>query len=211
MLHEVGLRDGGDLLACATAEQLQVVLDFALWEHDQLDPDNLADWLEAIAAAPTEAIGAWIAGLDTELVGLILRRTTRIYDLSQEEPPDEAEGTLYPTPDRLFVLDVLPIPASASAGPDETGDRAAVVIRIVDMLYRADMNLARRILIGARAESDAELEEMAYRWRQARMADLGFADYYEALEVYRELDPASVQIGGTPPPPPGAPGGPGDQ
>ena len=32
------------------------------------------------------------------------------------------------------------------------------------------------------------------------MADLGFADYYEALEVYRELDPASVRIGEPPPP-----------
>jgi hypothetical protein len=208
VLHEVGLRDGGDLLACASAEQLQVVLDFALWEHDQLDPDNLAEWLEAISTAPAEAIGAWIAGLDTELVGLILRRTTRIYDLSQEEPPDEPEGTLYPTPDRLFVLDVLPMRAPESAGPDDNGDRARVVIRIVDMLYRTDMNLARRILVGARAESDAELEEMAYRWRQARMADLGFADYYEALEVYRELDPASVQIGAAPPPTPGVPAGP---
>jgi hypothetical protein len=27
------------------------------------------------------------------------------------------------------------------------------------------------------------------------MSDLGFADYYEALEVYRELDPASVRLG----------------
>ena len=27
------------------------------------------------------------------------------------------------------------------------------------------------------------------------MADLGFSDYYEALEVYRELDPASVRLG----------------
>ena len=58
--------------------------------------------------------------------------------------------------------------------------------------------------MGARAESDAELEEMAYRWRQARMADLGFADYYEALEVYRELDPASVQLGDAAAPAPGA-------
>ncbi|HEY6476007.1 MAG TPA: DUF6178 family protein, partial [Polyangia bacterium] len=33
------------------------------------------------------------------------------------------------------------------------------------------------------------------RWRQGRMSDLGFADYYEALEVYRELDPAAVKIG----------------
>ncbi len=208
VLHEVGLREGGDLLACATAEQLQVVLDFALWERDQLDPDSLADWLEAIAAAPIESIGAWIAGIDTELVGLILRRTARIYDVSQEGPPEEPEGTFYPTPDRLFVLDVLPIGPAADAAPDASGDCAGVVIRIVDALYRTDQNLARRLLVGARAESDAELEEMSYRWRQARMADLGFADYYEALEVYRELDPASVQLGEATAPATGAAGGP---
>jgi hypothetical protein len=208
VLHEIGLRDGGDLLACASPEQLQVVLDFALWERDHLDPDNLAEWLEAIASAPPDAIGAWIAGLDTELVGLVLRRTARVYDLSQEDPPEEPEGTLYPTPDRLFVLDVPALRPPESAGPDDTGDRAAVVIRIVDLLYRTDKDLARRMLLGARSETDSELEEMAYRWRQARMADLGFADYYEALEVYRELDPASVEIGATPPPTPGAPAGP---
>jgi len=42
---------------------------------------------------------------------------------------------------------------------------------------------------------DAELEETAYRWRSGRMADLGFVEFYEALEVYRELDPATVRIG----------------
>jgi len=69
------------------------------------------------------------------------------------------------------------------------------MIRILDNLYRADLNLARRLLVGARSELDAELEELAHRWRQGRMEDLGFADYYEALEVYRELDPASVRLG----------------
>ncbi len=55
--------------------------------------------------------------------------------------------------------------------------------------------LARRLLVGARAELPSSLQEMAYRWRNGRMADLGFADHWEALEVYRELDPASVRIG----------------
>ena len=66
----------------------------------------MAEWLEALAEAPTERIAAWVAGIDVELFALLLRKTSRIYDLSMEEAPDEAVGTLYPTPDNLFVLDV---------------------------------------------------------------------------------------------------------
>ena len=56
------------------------------------------------------------------------------------------------------------------------------------------------MLVGTRGELDTELEEQAYRWRSGRMADLGFADYYEALEVYREIDPATVRLGEQPAP-----------
>jgi hypothetical protein len=49
--------------------------------------------------------------------------------------------------------------------------------------------------VGTRAEVDTELEDLAHRWRPGRMADLGFIDFYEALEVYSEIDPASVRIG----------------
>ena len=196
VLHEMGLGEGGEILAAATPEQLSVVLDFALWERDQVSPAALAEWLEALAAAPIERIGRWLAGLDTELVGLILRRGARIIDLTQEAPPDEPEGTFYPTPDGFFLLDVRVVPVVQA--PDMGGegpDPARALIRLVDALYRTDKDFARRILVGATGELDAELEEAAYRWRQGRMSDLGFADYYEALEVYRPLDPASVKIG----------------
>ena len=190
VLHEIGLAEGAALLACATAEQVQVVLDFAIWERDQLGAAPLAEWLTAIATAPFERIGQWFAGLDSELVGLILRRGAEIYDVTQEGPPEEPEGTFFPTPDGFFVLDVR-----AGVVAEDGADPARALIQIVDALYRADKGAARRILVGARSELDSELEEAAYRWRQARMADLGFADAYEALEVYRELDPASVRIG----------------
>jgi hypothetical protein len=196
VLHEMGLTEGGEILAAATAEQLSVVLDFALWERDQLSPAALAEWLDALAAAPYERIGRWISGLDTELVGLILRRGARIIDLTQEEAPDEPEGTFWPTPDGFFLLDVRVVPVlEAPQGAEQGPDPARALIRLVDALYRTDKDLARRLLVGAIGELDAELEEAAYRWRQGRMSDLGFADYYEALEVYRELDPAGVKIG----------------
>jgi hypothetical protein len=190
VLHEIGLGEGAELLAAATAEQLAVVLDFALWERDQVNPAALGEWLEAISSAPYERVGRWLTGIDSELVGLILRHGARIIDLTQEEAPDEPEGIFWPTPDGFFLLDVRVTPV-VEGGPDP----ARALIRLVDAFYRWDKSAARRILVGAIGELDAELEESAYRWRQARMADLGFADYYEALEVYRELDPASVKIG----------------
>jgi hypothetical protein len=202
VIHELGLRDAGDILAFARPEQVQAALDFALWERDQIQPERLGEWLEVMAEAPFEQIGAWVAGLDIELFALILRKTGRIYDLTQEEPPEEPEGTLFLTPDRFFAIDVVGAtpdnPESAGGVPgssDEAPTSAGAMIRILESLYRADMNLARRILVGARAELDAELEELAYRWREGRMEDLGFADYYEALEVYRELNPATVRVG----------------
>jgi hypothetical protein len=197
VLHELGHEAGGPLLAAATSEQLQVVLDFALWQRDRIVPGALAEWVEAMAHASPERIALWLAGLDAELVGLVLRRGAHIHDLTQGPPPEESQGTFFPTPDGFFLLDVVGLPAGdgATRSDADEHDGAAVIIRLVDSLYRADKDLARRLLVAAIGELDSDLEEAAYRWQRGRMADLGFADYYEALEVYREVDLGSVQIG----------------
>jgi hypothetical protein len=209
IVHEAGAHDALDILVHATPAQLQVVMDFALWERDEIPPSRLAEWLEVLSEAPPEKIGEWIGGLDVELVGLLLLKTSTIYDLSDGDPPDEPEGIFYPTPDRLFVLDVRGVPdgseedseadaTDSATARDEGGEQsesARAMIRILDSLYRSDRVLARRLLVGVRAELASGLQEMAYRWRSGRMADLGFADHWEALEVYRELDPATVHIG----------------
>jgi hypothetical protein len=187
IVSEMGLPDAMEVVQHASAAQVQTILDFALWDRDLVATDRADEWLAALSTAPTAAVAEWVRGVDVELFALLVRRRARIYDLSTDEPPDEPEGALLNTPDRLFVLDLL-----------GEGDEPAVTARLVDALYREDSNLVRRLLVGTRGELDAELEETAYRWRSGRMADLGFVDFYEALEVYRELDPASVTVGGPP-------------
>ena len=56
VLHELGHQDAAALLAAATPEQLQVVLDFAVWQRDRIAPDSLADWVEVMAHAPPDRI-----------------------------------------------------------------------------------------------------------------------------------------------------------
>jgi hypothetical protein len=189
VIHELGFPDATDILAHGTPEQVQAALDFALWDRDQLDLAATESWLEAMVSAPLAAVAAWAKGLDIELLALLLRKRARVYDLSLEEPPEEPEGMFWPTPDRLFTLDLR-------GGEDQQ----RVTLRLLEALYRSDHQWTRRVLVGTRGDLDSELEEHAFRWRSGRMSDLGFPDYYEALEVYRELDPGSVHLGEQPAP-----------
>src|SRR3569623_724279 len=46
-----------------------------------------------------------------------------------------------------------------------------------------------------RDEPPAELEKQSYRWRSGRLADSGYVDFYDALELFRPLTPDQVAIG----------------
>ncbi len=182
-IKEVGLADAHEVVALATPEQVRGFLDLDLWDRDRLDEQRMNEWLEALVEAGPEKLGAAIEALDGEVIALWLQRQARVYDLTLDEIPEEPEGHFYPTPDRFFMLDVL-----------TEGEAGKALERVIDWIYRADLGLARRVMMSARWELASDLEEFSYRWRTGRMADLGYAEYYEALAVYRFLDPASVQI-----------------
>ncbi|HKE15636.1 MAG TPA: DUF6178 family protein [Kofleriaceae bacterium] len=186
LVKEVGLGDSAELVALATPEQVRGCLDMEIWDRDRMQLDAAVPWLLALAEAGFEKLAQVWEQIDPELRALILARTTRIYDRSLEEEPDEdEERPMFTSPDSFFTVVITA----------EREDEIRLVHQIIDDLFRADMQLARHTLMAARSELTAELEEMSYRWRAARMADLGYVDFYEALEVFRPIDPETIQIG----------------
>src|SRR5204863_7351166 len=120
-----------------------------------------------------------------ELRTLILQRQVIVYDTTLNEGPEEDnDEPIMPTPDRFFLLELK--------GDEET---QRVTMQLVEDLYRADPDLARHTIMAARSEPPAELEETSYRWRSGRLADMGYVDFYEALDLFRPLEPTQVHIG----------------
>lgn len=185
LVHEVGFEDAADLIHLATPEQIQGCLDLDGWAKDQLELAPLAPWLSALLDAGFEKFGQVWGQLDAELRALLLQRQVKIYDVSMGEgPDDDNDAAIMPTPDGFFLLELT--------GDD---DSQRLVMRVVEDLYRANADLARHTIMAARSEPPAELEEQSYRWRAGRLADLGYVDFYDALELFRPLDPTQVEIG----------------
>lgn len=185
LVHEVGFEDAQPLLELATPQQIQGCFDLDGWAKDSLDVVALKPWLAALVECGFEKVGQVWANLDTELRTLILQRNVIVYDTTQDEgPAEDNDEPIMPTPDRFFLLELK--------GDDET---QRLTMSIVEDLYRADPDLARHTIMAARSEPPPELEEMSYRWRSGRLADMGYVDFYDALDLFRPLTPDQVHIG----------------
>lgn len=186
LIEEVGLADSVELLSLCSNEQIQGCVDMEIWDRDQPSIEAFLPWLAVIQENGFEFLGRVWADLDPELTSLTLARTCDIYDKTlEEEVPDEEERDYFETPDTFFQIVIT----------TDDAVQAKLVHTIIEDLYRADMVQARHTLMSARSEPAAELEEMSYRWRSGRMADLGYVEFYDALEVFRPIKPESVKIG----------------
>jgi uncharacterized protein DUF6178 len=180
LVRSVGLPDAHEVLGLASAEQLQGCLDLDIWEGDRLSTGRLLAWLEALTELRPEALAALMRLLDAELASLVIGRSVRIYDRSvPEAPARETRYPLYETPDQAFLVEFR--------SPDP--HTARTLERFLDRIYAVDPDVARSLLTHAKWGTSAELEEASYRWRTARLADLGFPSYDEALAVYQYVDP----------------------
>jgi hypothetical protein len=185
LVHEVGFEDGQALIEYATPAQIQGCFDLDGWNKDQLEVVSLKPWLAALIEIGFEKVGEVWGALDAELRTLILQKQVIVYDTTLNEGPEEDnDEPIMTTPDRFFLLELK--------GDDET---QRLTQQLVEDLYRADQDLARHTIMAARSEPPAELEETAYRWRSGRLADVGYVDFYEALDLFRPLPADQVSIG----------------
>jgi hypothetical protein len=189
LVTQVGFGETLELIGLATPEQIRGCLDIDIWDRDRVLVEGMKPWLAAVTeAGGFEKLGSVWQRLDPELRALFLQKHAVIYDLSLGQEPDDDDGTaeLYFTPDTFFCLKLQ--------GDEDT---RKLIRQMVDDLYRYEIDgvLARHTIMAAHSEPPPELEEMAYRWRSGRMADLGYVDFHDALDLFQPLEPDKVTIG----------------
>lgn len=169
---EVGLQDALDVVQAASPEQFQTFVDLGAWRRDQADDQALLGWLRAAHGNDPEAFLSKVRGLDLELLELLFRRCARIHDL-EDNADVSPSGVTVETPEGKYLVEL------------GTEERGLVVMRsLLQLLISENPLETTRFIEAIRWELPAELEETAFRFRTARLADLGFPPLEEALSYF---------------------------
>lgn len=189
-IQEVGPGDAGELVALSSSSQFRTFVDLDAWQGYELAPGRVMDWLRLAREGGDESFMEKLRALDIEVQELLVRSIVRIVDLEEDGEPDEDFlGPVERTPEGRFLIVFPP------EGPDY-----ALAKRLIDELYADDPFVAGRFLYAIRWELESELTDTALRWRNARLADLGFPSPEEAASLY-----ARVDLSAPLPPPAGVP------
>lgn len=178
---EVGLADSTELVQLASPEQFRALLDLGGWDRDQLDPHDVLVWLRAARGDDPEEFLAKVHAVDLEVIELMLRALTVLYD-RDEDPDADPQGVTVETPDHKYLIEIKVDGAEMSA-----------LRTLINDFIAQDPFLASRMFEAIRWELPSELEETAYRFRTARLQDLGFPPLEEAMSLYAYVDPEPLR------------------
>jgi hypothetical protein len=178
-LLDVGPEDAAEVVALASPEQFRHFVDLSAWPRSDEGPHpgQVVRWLriarEGAHGRNEGRLRAQIAGLDVELLALVLRRELTVHELSEDVRPEPANPNLaWYTPDRRFLLEFA------------TARDFEALRQVIEDLYAQDAGGAGQLLEAVRWEVPTELEETARRWREGRLRDLGVPEFEEALTFY---------------------------
>lgn len=177
----VGLDDATWLLAHATERQLATCFDLDAWQGLTPDRAALSQWFAVLAEAGEETALRAVHAIDMETLVLYLREHVEVMlDPKDEDwqPPEGAqtlEGQFYFVA-RSPVDDLAPILATLHA------------------VFRNDYWLYFRSMQAVMWELESDLEEWALRWREGRLADLGFPAWEESMRIYGYLRPEQRNV-----------------
>lgn len=180
-INDIGAADCLELVELMSPAQVQGFLDLDGWRRDRIDSAAIGRWLRVFFAANADRAAQQLRGMDLELITLLFKVHTRVYDLIQEEEPEHEVGRHTTTPDGRYLI------VYGGVATDEETQQALQTA--IERLMGRDMNFVLKLCEAVRWELASQLEEDAFRWRNARLADLGFLPAHEAAAIFAFLDP----------------------
>jgi hypothetical protein len=177
-LKEIGVADAGDLLSLAIPEQVRWLFDLDCWHKDQPDLGRMREWIEAIAEGGRKRLADGLMGIDLELVSLLLRQYVRVHRLDAPQDVPDVPSERFVQFDEHYLIE--------STRYDTIHQ---YLLEFLEEAFERDYKYFTALMEEIYWGVEAELEEQAYQFRSARLADHGFPDYYDSQAVFSYISP----------------------
>jgi hypothetical protein len=173
VIKTVGLADSLELLPLTLRNQRCGFIDLDCWRKDTFQATSFVEWMSAFVQAGPEEVVRTVRALDPDLVALLLKQNIQVHLIDPEEPLPDLPLTY--TPDRRFGIEIT-----------GEGDSATISRLLLDAFFRHDPAYGYDLINWAHWDNTIHLEEEAYQNKRRRLEEIGFVDYYDAMEIYND-------------------------
>lgn len=183
LVHAIGPDDAHPVLALASNEQWEYLLDMESWDRDRMDDHAFAEWIQRLLKADPDRLTHQIAHAKKEAFVFYLSKNIDVLIREYEQDPAEI-GDDYFSEDQTYYIRLRPYPEN-QLPKQKTRD-----LLLKDLLKRLavyDYTIFRDMLLECSSMIPAETEEDLYRLRNVRMAEKGFLPFEEAVGAYQPL------------------------
>lgn len=159
--------------------QLQKILDFDIWEFNTLletediSHNAIMSWINAWLMIGKSFTSERFFELEEETITLILSKLFHIIPDGIGYIADDIRENWTTTPDKRFFIKPI----------SNDGTDFELLTSFIEALYTSDMAYAGGLFAHAALLMRDETLELAQKWRRARLADQGFVEKQEALEI----------------------------
>lgn len=178
IIKGVGENDSLPLLASASPSQIAFALDMELWDRWEFCPGKAYEWMEHMLACGEEETFELLTALEPEFLQLFLLEEIKVTGDTGDMAIDaERLADWDHTFDSIYFITFL------------NSQHSRLVGALLDILFRLDRPFYTDLMEGCRAAIKSEIEELCLQFRNGRLADLGFPEYDQALQIYSPIKP----------------------
>ncbi len=171
--------DARMVLALASEEQWQYLLDLEIWAKDRLDLSQTLPWIQKLHQAAPARLAQWLFsdGQPIAFYTLFKRIDVWIRDPDHDQEPEHHFTTF----DGVYYFRV------------RDSAQKATIEKVLKSMAEEDQLKYQGLLLGLAGVIPAELEEDMYRMKTVRLAEHGFLPLEEALSIYAPLDTETLK------------------
>ena len=183
LLREADDEQRGDLLLLSSPAQFTGLCDLACWQGDTRIYTALEHLIWPLVQRGVDEARLAFTRLDEELRTLLLRRHVIVHlrEDKDDDIPANDDNELIACPDTFYFIELV----SEGETPDVVRGLLQGMLTLPYETYQKELECVRH-------DMTTELEELALRWRNNRLADLGFATREEGLRLLSQRPAAPL-------------------
>jgi hypothetical protein len=177
-VQEIGPDDSLPMLALARVDQLNHLFDLEWWHKDSLEPSKALTWLERLLKAGNLKFVEWLYNADFELLVSLFKQWITV-----ATAPDDI--------DLVEALESLPAKTLDDVyfWESKYPQYEDLIAHMLTVLFEINYGFFKELLNHTLFSPDSDVEEQAYHFHRARLADHAIPDFFEALEIYKAPKP----------------------